>query len=632
MSGFAGIVHLDSSRVDPELLQRLVDFQKFRGPDAQNVWFNGEVGLGHTLFKVSPEPAKEQQPFSLDGETWIVADCRVDARPTLIAKLEANGHKDVSGVADAELILRAYSTWGNDCVKHLLGDFAFAVWDGPHRRLFCARDQMGVKPFYYAHVDSLLIFSNTLDCVRQHPAVSDDLNDLAIADFLLFDMIQEPGATSFKDIQRLQPAHTLTVEAENILIRRYWTLPVSDPIHYARDSDCVEHFQELMDTAVADRLRTSAAGVMMSGGLDSATVAASAQRILSRDASLPGLCAYTEVFDSLIPHEERHYAGLVAEALKIPIEFQISDDFGLWKYLNHPAIQFPEPVHSPWSDWGFHQLHHIAKTRRVALSGYGGDPALCCLLSVHFLQSLKKMHLRGFVRDAMRYLAAEGRFSRLYLRKRWSRWFSSKGDRPHYPEWLDPDLEARLNLRNRWQSSNQAAPSKKGVRPVAYDAMVNPLWSGLFERYNAGVTRVPVEVSHPFFDLRLVHFLLGLPALPWCSDKELLRTAARGILPDAVRLRRKTPLLADPLIHLLDRRESAWVDTFEPCPALGQYVNRNRIPKVCGERDVWSAWINLRPLSLNLWLQSQSASGINVEGVLREATPRGTWQKAVSRT
>jgi len=201
VSGFAGIIHLDSSRVDPELLQRLIDFQKFRGPDAQKVWFNGEVGLGHTLFKVNQEPAKEQQPFSLDGETWIVADCRVDARPTLIAKLKANGHKDVSGVADAELILRAYSTWGNECVQHLLGDFAFAIWDGPHRRLFCARDQMGVKPFYYAHVDSLLIFSNTLDCVRQHPAVSDDLNDLAISDFLLFDRIQEPGSTSFKDIQ-----------------------------------------------------------------------------------------------------------------------------------------------------------------------------------------------------------------------------------------------------------------------------------------------------------------------------------------------------------------------------------------------------------------------------------------------
>jgi len=156
--------------------------------------------------------------------------------------------------------------------------------------------------------------------------VSGDLNDLAIADFLLFDAIQEPGATSFRDIQRLPPATRSLLLEKNALTRRYWTLPESEPIHHVRESDCVEQFRELLDTAVADRLRTSCAGVMMSGGLDSATVAASAQKIFLRDGKLRGLCAYTEVFDQLIPHEERHYAGLVAAALKIPIQFQIIDD------------------------------------------------------------------------------------------------------------------------------------------------------------------------------------------------------------------------------------------------------------------------------------------------------------------
>jgi len=119
-----------------------------------------------------------------------------------------------------------------------------------------------------------------------------------------------------------------------------------------------------------------------------------------------------------------------------------------------------------------------------------------------------------------------------------------------------------------------------------------------------------VEVCHPFFDLRLVDFLLALPSLPWCSDKELLREAARGILPDAVRLRRKSPLLADPLIALLQRPESAWVDSFEGVPELGRYVERRLIPKVFGEKDGWTAWIHLRPLSLNSWLQTNKVSGI----------------------
>jgi len=135
------------------------------------------------------------------------------------------------------------------------------------------------------------------------------------------------------------------------------------------------------------------------------------------------------------------------------------------------------------------------------------------------------------------------------------------------------------------------------------------MWASLFEGYDAGVTRVPVEVRHPFFDLRLVKFLLALPALPWCSDKELLREAARGILPDAVRLRRKSPLLADPLIAILQRPEAAWLDSFEAVSELGRYVERRLIPKVFGERDPWSAWTHLRPFSLNFWLRSQVATG-----------------------
>ena len=133
--------------------------------------------------------------------------------------------------------------------------------------------------------------------------------------------------------------------------------------------------------------------------------------------------------------------------------------------------------------------------------------------------------------------------------------------------------------------------------------MVAPMWANLFEGHDAGVTNIPVEIRHPFFDLRLVNFLLALPRLPWCCDKQLLREAAREALPDAVRLRRKSPLLAEPLIALLQRPEAAWVDRFEPVPELERYVVRNRIPAVHGEKDLWAAWVHLRPLSLHFWLR-----------------------------
>src|SRR2546429_7176016 len=175
-----------------------------------------------------------------------------------------------------------FRSWGAACIDRLQGDFSFALWDARHKQLFCARDHFGIKPFFYSSIGPLLVVSNLINCLRRHPAVSRRLNDLAIADFLLFDMIREPGATSFADIQRLPPAHVLSCEAGTISVRPYWTLPVRAPLHYTRPNDCVEEFRELLDRAVTDRVRTNNVGILMSGGLDSPTVAASAKRTLDR--------------------------------------------------------------------------------------------------------------------------------------------------------------------------------------------------------------------------------------------------------------------------------------------------------------------------------------------------------------
>jgi asparagine synthase (glutamine-hydrolysing) len=612
LSGFVGILNLDGAPVDRARLERMTQALSFRGPDAQEVWCDGPVGLGHTLLQVTCGPAVEKQPAQLNGNLWIVADARIDARTELIRELKSRSrtaHALSLSTPDAELILHAYEAWGESCFEHLLGDFSFAIWDTLARRLFCARDHFGVKLFYYARVGSLFIFSNTLDCLRRHPAVPSRLNDLAIADFLLFDANQDPATTSFADIQRLPPAHILKCEQRNVSTRRYWELSVTTPIHYARDAEYVERFGELLDTSVADRLRTQSVGVLMSGGLDSSTVAASAQRILSRTGHATALHAHTEIFHNLIPHEEHHYAGLVADALKIPIEFLVSDHWQLFDRLRQPDSPASEPAHLPCPDTTPDQLRQIAVRSRVALTGNGGDAVLCGRISVHFRQLLHQKRFLRAIKDAARFLGAEGRFSRLYLRTRWRILFASKGQSAGYPGWLNEDLERRLGLRDRWEFMNRAPSSCEAVRPEAHEGMLDSTWTNLFESCDAGSTGLPVEVRHPFFDLRLVNHLLAIPRLPWCSDKELLRQAGRGILPEAVRLRRKSPLQCDPLIALLTRPEAAWVDRFEPVVELGLYVVRDHIPRVFGEMDSWTAWMNLRPLSLNLWLRNHSRYG-----------------------
>jgi asparagine synthase (glutamine-hydrolysing) len=186
MSGIVGLLNLDGAPVDRDLLRGMTEFMAFRGPDAQESWVDGAVGFGHAMLRTTFEQEREQQPCSLDGEVWITADARIDGRSELKQKLAARGRADLKAATDVELILHAYHAWGRDCVAHLLGDFAFAIWDGRERALFCARDHFGVKPFYYAHIGDEVVFSNTLNAVRLHPAVPAELNELAIADFLLF--------------------------------------------------------------------------------------------------------------------------------------------------------------------------------------------------------------------------------------------------------------------------------------------------------------------------------------------------------------------------------------------------------------------------------------------------------------
>jgi asparagine synthase (glutamine-hydrolysing) len=242
MSGIVGIVNTDGAPVDRGLLVRLTASLDYRGPDARAVWIDGHVGFGHTMLRTTDESVNERQPLCLDGSVWITADARVDGRAELRDKL---GNESVAGldtVTDVELILHAYRRWDTACVDHLLGDFAFAIWDGRKQRLFCARDHFGVKPFFYARVGTALLFGNTLNCLRLHPGVSDTLNEVAIGDFLLFGTNQDPATTTFSDLRRLPGAHCLTWSRDRVDVSRYWSLPIDGHIRYKRSRDYVDHF------------------------------------------------------------------------------------------------------------------------------------------------------------------------------------------------------------------------------------------------------------------------------------------------------------------------------------------------------------------------------------------------------
>ena len=601
MSGIIAVAHLDGAPIDRALLCRLTESLAFRGPDARRLHVVDSVGFGQTVLRIDDDaPTAEEEPFTVDGCAWIVADARIDARDDLVAALRSHGQHGIAPDAgDAELIVRAYTVWSDACVSHLVGDFAFIIWDRPRRRLFGARDQLGVKPFFYARVGSIVVAGNTLDCLRRHPAVSCELHDPAIADFLLFGINQDNTTTAFRDIRRLPPAHSLTWTAKATERRRYWTLPIDEPLHFRRRDDYADRFTELLRTALRDRLRTRRVGVLMSGGIDSPTLAATALEVLREQPSDFHLQAITSVYDRLVPDVERHYAGLVATHLHIPIRYDVRDEEPSLAEWDRHAVQTPEPVENPpafAASVAF--MRAIAGDARLFLYGEGPDNAL----RYEWRPYLAHLAARRDVTRLVRALAED-----FLMHRRLPLWSSfrrlmtiqdeTQPDEP-WPAWLNEDFAARCECATRWATRERTPASAHPVRPFGHGGFSNARWQALFEDCDISAAAGQIEIRHPFLDLRLLRYMLAVPAMPWCRNKLLVRRSMRSALPREILRRRKTSLAASPDF---ERIKASGFPHLVPCPDLLKYVNPSRIPAMPTSAVEMRA--ALRPLGLNAWLQ-----------------------------
>jgi asparagine synthase (glutamine-hydrolysing) len=605
MSGIAGIVHFDGADVDGRLLRRMTDSMAVRGPERQQIWVDGAIGFGHALLDTNQDTTADHQPTSLDGQVWITADARIDDRQTLIRKLEVRENPHARSATDAQLILQAYNAWGEQCVDHLIGDFAFAIWDARVRRLFCARDQFGVKPFYYAELPGGMIFSNTLNCIRLHPAVGDALNEIAIGDFLLFGMNQDPATTTFASIRRLPAAQSLTCQAGMRRSRCYWTVPTDGRIRYRRPDEYVERFRELFRTAVDDRLRGRDADIWMSGGLDSTSIAATARRILFERDHRSKLRAHTIVYDRCIPDEERYYAGMAADALGIPISFFVADTYLPFDGWDRPDLHTPEPTGDPFLLMRRQQLATVASHGRVLLCGDGGDEVLWRSDVVDLLGNMRSLELGT---DIARSLARYRRRPGIGIRDKLRKWRRPSEKSPAHPPWLNVDFARRIGPRVQYEHliSSQRMKSHR-LRPQAYRRLISAPWGWCFESSDPGVTGMPVETRYPFLDRRIVEYLLAIPPIPWFLGKTLLRETMRGTLPEKVRHRPKTALPADPLrAHLKAASHLEW-ESLPPVAELARCVDRAAVPPMAGASDE-DPWLNVRPHCLNYWLTRRRAS------------------------
>jgi asparagine synthase (glutamine-hydrolysing) len=605
MSGFVGVVNTDRAPVDGPRLRQMTAYMAFRGPDARHVWQDGHVGFGHALLRSTHESAHERQPCSLDGGVWITADARLDGRPDLLHGLHSSGREVAEQAPDVEMILHAYHAWGESCLEHLQGDFAFAIWDARRQRLFCARDRFGVAQFYYSRPGALLLFGNTLNCLRLHPSVSDALNEEAMADFLLSDLNTNPATTTFVDIRRLPPAHSLAWSQGEPQIRRYWALPEpNEHVHYRRAEEYVERFRTLFERAVGDRLRTERVGLHLSGGMDSTSIAATAHGLLRARGRPFDVRAYTIVYERLIPDDEGRYAAQVAAQLGVPIEYLAAEEYVEREAPDPPEYIPPEPTFPLQLAAVYEITRRVAGFSRVLLMGFGGDP----LFAVE----------RSAWREALRWghwdytLAALWRRLRTCLKRR----RRSVPLTVTLPDWIDPGFAARTELRARWEQYLTHIHTRRGRQGMA----TAPLWSAIFTWSDPGFNGLPVRALFPFFDLRIVQYLQQVPPAPWLPRKRILREAMRDRIPAAVLRRPKTPLRANPHYALMRARGMPpWVEKLLEAQDLEGLVDVRRFLAPLRSPASLSPGLSMqfwRVVSLAYWLRHRQ----------RPATATRTWE------
>ncbi len=623
MSGFICIVHGDNAPIEPGLLQSLTDSLSYRGPDGREVWLDGATGMGHALLRTTHEGKTERQPVSLEGRYRMVADARLDAREELITELQRAKRNVCSNAADCDLILQAYAAWGIPCIDRLRGDFCFALWDARHRQLFCARDHFGIKPFYYAQLGGIFLCSNTLNCIRLHPRVMDELNEAAVGDFLLFGVNCDNATTIFRDIQRLPPAHALTVSARGLQLKRYWAPPTDGRIRYARPEEYVENFQSILEKAVADRLRTDRAGILLSGGLDSSSVAAVAKEVSARVTPSPEIRGYTHVYETLIPDREGDFAREVGMFLRIPVEFIVMDEVQLFERWDDPALRRPEPVDSPFLSAIIDTHRNISAHCRVLLSGEGSDNLMDFQMWPYVEDLRRRGEWQRLLTEVANYLWVRP-FPWRGIRARAMRLFGNQSDQSMYPPWLAPDFSRRANLTERWKEQAELPKSWKAhpIHPRGHGSLSLPQWTVMFEQEDPGATGHPVETRHPFLDLRVVNFLLAIPPFPWFFRKTLLREAMAGRLPERVRTRPKTPLQGDPTLAQVHRTGNAKLKSIPLSAELDRYIDRAAIAMPHAKMNPEQVGVHLRPYCFNIWLQSARGVGYNFRAEARNAETR----------
>lgn len=548
MSAITGIFLRDGSKINPQLMEKMNKKLNHRGEDGANILTSDSIGFGHQMLFNTPESLNEKLPLKEDG-LIITADARIDNRKELSIELEV---EDKEEIPDSYFILKAYQRWGEKCPEKLIGDYVFAIWSEKEEKLFCARDHMGIKPFYYYLSDEIFLFATEIKAILEILEFTPEINEKFLAEIMVL-IFDDKENTFYKDIKRLPPASNIIIDSNEHKIKQYWSLDPDLKLRLNSEKEYQEKFREIFTECVRCRLRSAyPVGFEVSGGIDSSSVVSVAMKINEEEKKDLEFHSYS-MFFTKPESDETIYAKKVVEDKNIEPHFLKGDEWSPFERIEQIVLQADEP-YTPFNNYINCKIASQVKKdgNKILLNGVYGDLVLTAsfpylrdlLREYHWIRFLKEFSVirKGF---GLGYLNGIYRFIIYplipkFMKKPFSKKFHVK-QIDEYLFDLKSNFAKKTDIHNILIKYNENWTKYAKSLNVYHFRTLNDGLIPFFMEFNYNLyASFSLEYWYPFLDKRLIEFLYSLPPEMKIKDgwdKYIIRSSLGGILPEENRWR-----------------------------------------------------------------------------------------------
>lgn len=576
--------------------------------------FNAAFGF-RRLSILDLSPSGHQPMSNADGSLWIVFNGEIYNYIELRSELQSLGYVFHTR-SDTEVILNAYDAWGTGCLNRFNGMWGFAIFDKHKKRLFCARDRFGIKPFYYHLGHEGFVFASEIKALLQYSGIARRANDAIVFDYLNYALTDHSDETFYDGVKQLQPAHYLVLEEGNVHVERYWDLDPNKKLELGTDSEYKSRFLELFEDAIQVHLRSDVAvGSCLSGGLDSSSIVCVANKLLFSDSVISSelIGEKQKTFSSCFEDRNFDERQFIEQILDItsaernyifPTARDLVDDIGslMW----HQDEPFGSTsIYAQWC------VMRLAAQRgvRVLLDGQGADELLAGyhpFFDSYWGNLLLQGSLSGLMHE---WSAYRNNYQVSYWHLMKHTMFAVA---PHMIQRQVRAIRGSIGIQADFHAKYRSRYPAEGMEfedmfsKRLYQALVHSSLPALLRYEDRNSMASSIEARVPFLDYRLVKFVFSLPKEQKIRDgqtKFILRNSMNGVLPEPIRLRKDKMGFVTPESIWMSNDLQGWLDDILNSRSFleNPYTDVKVVPQLIADHrskkrplgSVMWRWINL---------------------------------------